>query len=109
MVYPWAPYVARQLSDPELLTALDVPAEKIKGAGPEIAHRWTRELTLPFKVRAEVSKWLYASLTPIRTPKCPACKEPAETSSKRQKAEMGHPEVVSTTPLSYNLPPAKDE
>ena len=64
MVYPWAPQVARPLSNPELLTALDVPATKIKGAGPDMAQRWAKEITLPFKVRAEVSEWLYSLLAP---------------------------------------------
>lgn len=55
-------YVERLLTTGELLAALDVPGERVKGAGKEAAERWKEELKLPFKVRGEVCEWLYELL-----------------------------------------------
>lgn len=103
-VYPWAPYVAQPLSDPELLTVLDVLVEKIKGVMQETALQWTRELVLLFKVRAEVGEWLYILLAPIWAHKHQACEGSAESGSKRRKGEGGHPEVAGVPAPSCNLP-----
>lgn len=75
---------------------LDVPAEKIKGAKLEMAHQWTRELVLPFKVRVEVSEWLYRLLAPSQHRKRQAYEGSPESDSKRRKEEGGDPEVAGT-------------
>jgi hypothetical protein len=92
-----------------LLAALDVPAQRIKGARPELKRGWAKELSLPFKVRAEVCEWLYTLLAPPRRPKRPAGTEISEVGVKRHKEEKKTLEVADSPWSSGSKPPLKDE
>jgi hypothetical protein len=66
-VFPWIPWVARPLSPSELLSALDVPAVIIE-ADVHTMKLWGRELSLPFKVWAEVRAWVCSIIGRTKRP-----------------------------------------
>jgi hypothetical protein len=78
--------VERCLSKEELLAALDAPAERVKEAPIDTLSQWSGALKLPFKVRAEICEWMYATLSNLRKVKRDSNEEHF-VSAKRQKVE----------------------
>jgi hypothetical protein len=103
-VFPWIPCVVRPFTPLELLSALDVPAVRIKAADVPTMDLWGRELSLPFKVWVEVLIWVRSILGKQKH----SLEEQVDPEAKQIKLALPSSTAVTDVGTDGDTPPQAD-